>query len=171
MKKLFISIIVSLLFVQVFAQKQSLLFEQVSMVDGLSQVNVSSIMQDTTGFMWFATQDGLNCYDGYTFKVFKPSPQNGNSISSNRISCLFQDSKGKIWVGTIGGGLNLYNPLNETFTHYIHDSKKTNSLSNDDVYDIFEDSDGDLWIATYGGGLNKFNPQTGNFTIYKHNPN
>lgn len=144
------------------------------MVEGLSQVCVNDIMQDTTGFLWFATQDGLNCYDGYTFKIFKPSLQDNKSISSNRISCLFQDSYGKIWIGTVGGGLNLYNPLDESFTHYMFNPNDQKSLSNDDVYDIFEDSDGDLWVATYGGGLNKYDRKSNSFSAYKHddkNPN
>lgn len=144
-------------------------FEQVSMEDGLSQVGINSILQDSTGFLWFATLDGLNRYDGYTFKVFKPSAADTTTISSNRILSLYQDSYGKIWVGTLGGGLNEYNPVTETFTRYMHDPNDKNSISNNDVYDILEDDEGILWIATYGGGLNRFDRKTGTFTAYTHN--
>ncbi|OQA97292.1 MAG: Phosphoserine phosphatase RsbU [Bacteroidetes bacterium ADurb.Bin217] len=174
MKRILFLIYIACISFNLSAQRSTLMFENVSMVDGLSQICVNDIMQDTTGFLWFATHDGLNMYDGYTFRVFKPSLQDNNSISSNKISCLFQDSKGSIWIGTVGGGLNLYNPLNESFTHFINDPNDSKSLSNDDVYDIFEDSKGNLWIATYGGGLNKFNRETQTFKAYKHdakNPN
>ncbi|MDA3882230.1 MAG: SpoIIE family protein phosphatase [Bacteroidales bacterium] len=147
---------------------QKLLFESVTMDDGLSQVCVNAIMQDTTGFLWFGTQDGLNYYDGYTFKVYKPNLSDSTSITSNNITSIFQDSYGKIWIGTVGGGLNVFNPLSETFSHYMHDSTDEQSLGSNDVYTIFEDSDRDLWIGTYGGGLNLFNREKHNFTVYKH---
>lgn len=170
MKKILSYIIASMLTFACFAQKTSeMYFEHVSMEDGLSQVGINSILQDSTGFLWFATLDGLNRYDGYDFKIFKPSASDTTSISSNRILCLYLDSEGKIWVGTLGGGLNVYNPLTETFTRYMHDDNNKNSLSNNDVYDIVEDNDGLLWIATYGGGLNSFDRKTKKFTTYTHN--
>lgn len=171
MKRVVGYIIVTILSVVGYAQQYNpMYFEQVSMEQGLSQVSINSILQDSTGFLWFATLDGLNRYDGYTFKVFKPQADDPNSISSNRILCLYLDSYGKIWVGTLGGGLNEYNPLTETFTRYMHDPDDENSISNNDVYGIVEDDDGLLWIATYGGGLNSFDRNTHKFTAYKHNP-
>ena len=171
MKRFWCNIVLVLLSVVGLAQQQpQMYFEQVSMEDGLSQVSINDIIQDSTGFLWFATLDGLNRYDGYTFKVFKPEANNPSSISSNRILSLYLDSYGIIWVGTLGGGLNEYNPLTETFTRYMHDPNDEHSLSNNDVYDIVEDSDGVLWLATYGGGLNSFDRKTHKFTSYKHNP-
>ncbi|MBQ3676337.1 MAG: SpoIIE family protein phosphatase [Bacteroidales bacterium] len=171
MKRFWCNIVLVLLSVVGFAQQQpQMYFEQVSMEDGLSQVSINDIIQDSTGFLWFATLDGLNRYDGYTFKVFKPEANNPSSISSNRILSLYLDSYGIIWIGTLGGGLNEYNPLTETFTRYMHDPNDEHSLSNNDVYDIVEDSDGVLWLATYGGGLNSFDRKTHKFTSYKHNP-
>ncbi len=169
MKRAFLHTILVLLSVVAFAQQpNNMYFEQVSMEDGLSQVGINSILQDSTGFLWFATLDGLNRYDGYTFKIFKPVANDTTTISSNRILCLYLDSYGKIWIGTLGGGLNVYNPTTETFTRFMHDPNDINSLSNNDVYDIVEDDDGLLWIATYGGGLNSFDRNTHKFTVYKH---
>ena len=71
--------------------------------DGLSQGMVRSILQDRTGFMWFATKDGLNRYDGYTFKVFRHDPQDSTSVRDNHIHKIFEDSKGLLWVGTNSG--------------------------------------------------------------------
>lgn len=175
MKRCFAYIVALLLSLSGLAQKHNpMYFEQVSMEDGLSQVGINSILQDSTGFLWFATLDGLNRYDGYDFKIFKPSSTDTTTISSNRILCLYLDSQGKIWIGTLGGGLNVYNPITETFTRYMYDPNNRNSLSNNDVYSIVEDDDGLLWIATYGGGLNCFDRKTDKFTVYKHsasNPN
>ena len=171
MRKLVVYIVLMLMALVGTAQKlHQMNFEKVTMEDGLSQVSINSILQDSTGFLWFATLDGLNRYDGYSFKVFKPVANDTTSISSNRILCLFQDSYGKIWIGTLGGGLNEYNPITETFTRYMHNPSDENSLSNNDVYDITEDDEGILWIATYGGGLNRFDRNTHQFTAYKHNP-
>lgn len=155
----------------IFGQSQRLLFEHVTMAHGLSQVLVNSIIQDTTGFLWFGTQDGLNCYDGYNFKIYKPNRQDPHSISSNNITKIFQDSYGIIWIGTVGGGLNIFDPLTETFRHFMHNPNDPTSIGNNDIYAIFEDSDGDLWIGTYGGGLNLFDRETETFTIFKHDPN
>nr|HPM13651.1 hypothetical protein [Bacteroidales bacterium] len=73
MKRILFLIYIACISFNLSAQRSTLMFENVSMVDGLSQICVNDIMQDTTGFLWFATQDGLNMYDGYTFRVFKPS--------------------------------------------------------------------------------------------------
>ena len=77
MKRFWCNIVLVLLSVVGFAQQQpQMYFEQVSMEDGLSQVSINDIIQDSTGFLWFATLDGLNRYDGYTFTVFKPEANN-----------------------------------------------------------------------------------------------
>src|SRR4051794_34799380 len=92
-----------LLFLQVFsfvatAQKQSLKFEHLDINDGLSQNNVKCILQDSRGFMWFGTRDGLNKYDGYKFTVYKNDIQDSNSISNNFISEIVEDAGGIIWI-------------------------------------------------------------------------
>ncbi|MFT4929437.1 MAG: hypothetical protein ACI8WB_005570, partial [Phenylobacterium sp.] len=83
-------------------------FDRLSVEHGLSQSSVLSIVQDRKGFLWFATQDGLNRYDGYSFKVFRHNPDDAHSISGNSINTLTIDSAGVLWIGTLGGGLNRY---------------------------------------------------------------
>ncbi len=152
----------------VFAQKQEIKFEQFS--DGLSQNTVYVILQDQYGFMWFATQDGLNKYDGYTFTHYRHDPQNPDSLSNNFILSIYEDKAGTLWVGTDGGGLNKYDRQQDKFVHYQNEPQNPDSLSSDVVLGIYEDSKSTLWISTFDGGLNRFDPQQNQFVHYQNDP-
>ena len=151
-------------------QKQ-LRFGHLATDQGLSQSNVTCILQDSRGFMWFGTQDGLNRYDGYEFTVYKNWVTDPYSISNNYIKSIIEDRGGNIWVGTWGGGLNRFDREKNRFIPYKHDPKKTGSLSDDFVDCIMEDKAGGLWIGTYQGGLNRLDPGAGRFTCYTNAPN
>lgn len=144
-------------------------FHNLYLEDGLSQASVSCITQDFKGYMWFGTQDGLNRYNGYQFKVYRPDPENPASISNNSIWALFTDHDGVMWVGTYGG-LNRYQQETDSFIHYQHDPSDQQSLSHNDVRAIYEDLDGLLWVGTHGGGVNVFDSKQAQFTRYKHDP-
>ena len=154
-----------------YAQDYNLTFEQLTIKDGLSQSSVFKIMQDSRGFLWFATQDGLNRYDGYQFRIFysKEKPDS-TSITNTWINWIAEDKDGYIWIGTSGGGLNCYDPKTELFEHYMHDPNNPKSLGNDRVLTVFIDSHNIVWVGTDGGGLNKFNRQNKTFTVYKNDP-
>jgi hypothetical protein len=81
-------------------------FEHVSIEEGLSESVVNCILQDSKGFMWFGTQDGLNRYDGYTFVIYRPDLDDPNSLSDRWITTLHEDTHGNLWIGTRNGGLN-----------------------------------------------------------------
>ncbi len=151
-------------------QRKNVRFEHVSLEEGLSQAFVASTLQDRDGFMWFGTQEGLNRYDGYDFKIFSYDPEDPTSLSNNFVKTIYEDRNGVIWVGTDGGGVNLYNPLTESFDSFRHDPEDATSLSHDRVRAITEDRHGRLWMATDGGGLNLFNRHTRTFTSYRHDP-
>ncbi len=172
------------------AQPQNLKFERLSIEQGLSQSAVKCILQDRKGFMWFATADGLNKYDGYRFTVYKNDPNSPNSLSDNDVKSIYEDADkiGRVlWIGTRGGGLNKFDLAKEKFTHYKNNPNSPNSLSNNWVNSIYEDRTGVLWIGTRGGGLNKLVPSAGSgqalskaegsdlakekFSHYKNNPN
>ncbi len=159
---------------KLFAQKDHLKFEHISLAQGLSQNTVYCILQDSKGFMWFGTQDGLNKFDGYDFKVYKHDPRDPNSLSNNVVRTIYEDRAGRLWIGTNGGGLNKLDREKEIFTHYQHDPHDANSLSDTYVLAICEGTShggGVLWIGTRYGGLNKFEVETGRFTRYHNDPN
>ena len=139
-------------------------FDKITVDTGLSQNFVECISQDSKGFIWIGTMDGLNRYDGFSLKVFSADDTNTTAISNSRIRTIFTDRKGVLWVGTLGGGLNKFDRKTEQFHHYKHTPKDTTSLGNDYVLAIVEDASGMLWVGT-GGGLDLFNPETG---VFKH---
>jgi signal transduction histidine kinase/ligand-binding sensor domain-containing protein/class 3 adenylate cyclase/ActR/RegA family two-component response regulator len=144
-------------------------FERLSVEQGLSQNTVQRILQDRKGFLWFATQDGLNRYDGYDFVVYKPDPQNPQSLSENWIESLYEDRAGTLWIGTKTGGLNQFDPETETFRHYQHDPANPRSVSSNHILAIYEDRSEVLWVGT-ANGLHQFDRATGTFRRYQSDP-
>ena len=141
-------------------------FERITRSDGLSHDNVYSIIQDKYGFIWFATQDGLNRYDGYGYNIFYNEPNNINSISSSNFGVVFNDSNGYLWLGTYRSGLDRYDPITRQFKHFKYTENDSISISSNKIRAITEDGLGNIWIGTSGGGLNKYNPKTESFTIH-----
>ncbi|CAM2006101.1 hybrid sensor histidine kinase/response regulator [Acanthopleuribacter pedis] len=132
-------------------QAGELKFKTYTNRDGLSQNSVLAITQDTRGFMWFGTRDGLNRFDGYSFKVFYTQTGNPNSLANNYIRSLLADPDGGIWVGTQNGGLSKYDPRRDLFQSYATQSAPPMQLPGDFVADLAFDHDGGLLIATDGG--------------------
>lgn len=156
------------------AQNNDYKFEKLTVRDGLAHNNVYAIFQDNTGYLWFGTQDGLNKYDGYSFKAYRHEANNPNSLATGNFGKIYQDSSGVFWFGTFGGGLDIYDPKTNKFTNYSHDPKNNKSLSSNQILFIFEDSKHNIWIGTANGGLNRFNKEEKNFTRYQpdeNNPN
>ena len=147
-----------------FSQNKHLKFEHLQTDAGLSQSNVISILQDSRGFMWFGTRDGLNKYDGYKFTVYKNEPKNKNSISNSYIPDIIESSNGNLWVATWGGGLNLFDREKGTFFSYKHDAKNQNSISGNFITALKEDSKGNLWIGTEAAGLDMYDKGKGVFS-------
>jgi len=88
-----------------YPQSEHLSFEHLGTAQGLSQSNVICTLQDSRGFMWFGTREGLNKYDGYTFTVYKNKIGDDKSLANNMINTIVEDDKGYLWIGTWGGGL------------------------------------------------------------------
>lgn len=155
-KLLFISLF-WVLSCNVYAQEYY--FKHFKVEDGLSHNTVLSILQDSKGFMWFGTKNGLNRFDGYNFKVFQNDPESPNSLLGNYIDCLHEFQK-EIWVGT-DNGLFKYNDEHENFSIV----KQTKGTS---VMDITHDDEGYIWFIS-NHTLRKLDYRTGEITTYPTN--
>jgi len=139
--------------------------EHFSIEEGLSQNTIICSIQDSRGFMWFGTEDGLNRFDGYTFKKFFHNPSDPYSLSHNRIKSIYEDREGSLWVGTMGGGLNKFIREKEHFIHFKANPQNPYSLSDNTILSIYEDRSGYLWLGTYAG-LNRFDKKNKKFHPY-----
>nr|WP_294899194.1 hybrid sensor histidine kinase/response regulator transcription factor [uncultured Pedobacter sp.] len=157
---------------ELFGQSQTdISFIHLTVENGLSHNGIRSIMQDSRGFLWFGTRDGLNRYDSRSFEVYRNIEQDGTSISSGLdVYALYSDRAGRLWAGT-SKGLNRYIPQNNSFVRYLHTEKDLTSISNNEVKAITDDSKGNLWVGTEKG-LNRLDPSTGKFDrFYKQTAN
>ncbi|MEM9830392.1 MAG: two-component regulator propeller domain-containing protein [Bacteroidota bacterium] len=147
-----------------YAQIQNYRFEHLNEEQGLSSNHANDILQDSEGFMWFSTLDGLNKYDGYNFTVFRPDPNNPDqTLKSSAIIDIHEDEVGRIWITTWGGGLNYLDKQNNQVTHFVLDSlneNKWNKLNN-----IYESDNGSLWIAGTHG-VAHLDPSTFEYTLF-----
>ncbi|MBS5884793.1 MAG: two-component regulator propeller domain-containing protein [Clostridium sp.] len=167
--KVILMIIVSIIFIinmsvnNAFAitnDDKNINFKRITVEDGLSQTSVEYLFQDSKGYMWIGTIDGLNRYNGSRFEVFRYSKDKPNSISGNYISAITEDDEGNIWVGT-SRGLNRINTHTSEITTYLPGINGCN-LSNYNITEILIDSKGDIYIATEDG-LNLYNKEDDNF--------
>ncbi len=152
------------------AQYQYLQFDHIGIEQGLSHSNVICMLQDSRGFMWFGTWDGLNKYDGYSIKVYKNDPQDNSSICHNYITGMVESKNGDLWIATEGGGVSRFNRNTEKFTSIKYDPANPNSLSNNSVQNIIEDEQGLVWIAT-ADGLDRYNVRSNKVEHFRHSPN
>ena len=148
------------------AFQEDLRFERLSLDQGLSQSSILCMLQDSKGFLWFGTYDGLNRYDGRHMKIYTKS-KSPDSISDGNIRALYEDSSGVLWVGTKSGGLNAYNRKTDTFSHFTPEKDNPDSISGKTVTCIYEDSKGQLWIGTENG-LNLFDRASRDFKNFQH---
>jgi signal transduction histidine kinase/ligand-binding sensor domain-containing protein/DNA-binding NarL/FixJ family response regulator len=157
MARWFILLLPFLLSVSSFSQDQ-LKFSHLSVKDGLSNNEVLCVLQDHNGFIWFGTANGLNRYDGYSFKVYQHVGSDSSSLSDKRIRAIAEDHLGRIWIGT-NNGLNCFDPIMETYQHFYFNENDTNSISNNRITRLHYSQKNILWIGTENG-LNKFDPAT-----------
>jgi two-component sensor histidine kinase/ligand-binding sensor domain-containing protein len=143
------------------AYSQKIEFEQFSLKDGLSQSTVNDIFQDSRGFLWFGTDDGLNKYDGYQFVIYRNVPSDSLSISDNSIKSITEDNEGNIWIAT-NLGLNKFDQKSNQFIHFFYKYQNPFSISGNKINAVYFDKFDNLWVGTENGlnflakGSNKF---------------
>ncbi|MBS1910841.1 MAG: histidine kinase [Bacteroidetes bacterium] len=158
---------------QASAQEQNLKIDRITAQQGqVSHNNILAILQDRLGFIWLATQDGVNRYDGHSFTIFRNDPTDSLSIADGSVDCIFEDSRGMLWFGTQGAGLDCYDRITNRFTHYRHDPRNPNSIGEGIVTSICEDGSGRLWIGTSAtdAGVSVLEPVTGRVERLTHQP-
>ncbi len=134
------TILAFLLFIAASCLGQSYYFRHFQVENGLSNNAVICSIQDKQGFLWFGTKDGLDRFDGYSFKIFRNDPDDKGSIGSNFIHCLYEDPTGTLWAGT-ENRLYRYNATTESFT-VLPDT------ANGQIRDILMDKSGNLWFIS-----------------------
>ncbi len=147
--------------------RQSIRFDYLDTLNGLSSNMINKIIQDQYGLIWIATFNGLNKYDGKNFTVYKKDESDESSLANNSVWEIYEDHDGNIWVGT-DGGLDRFNRATNTFIHYQNDSADVKSLPSNYVRSVLQDTRGNLWVGTSGGGLSRFDPVSEEFSIYTH---
>ncbi|WP_366186139.1 two-component regulator propeller domain-containing protein [Flavobacterium ovatum] len=161
---LFLILVVPFQFV--FGQESdNLKFKHFSSKEGLSQSSVITIFQDSKGYIWFGTRDGLNKFDGNKFTIYRSNYRDNKSLSNSWVTSIYEDSKGILWIGT-KDGLNKYNASKDNFKQY-HASNKGNSISNNEIWGITEISPQVLMVST-SKGMSKLNTKTDVFNHWFH---
>ena len=146
--------------------QNQLRFENFNTDHGLSQENVTSVFEDSFGFIWIGTEDGLNVFDGYQFKVYRPHSEDSTTICSNRIEEIGEDGGGNLWVGT-GDGLARHIREANSFKTYLPDPTDPNSIPSLGITGLFLDSEKRLWIGTTNG-LALYQPETDDFQVFQN---
>jgi hypothetical protein len=137
-----------LVFLPLWATAQPKGWQELTIANGLSQGMVYDMVQDPHGYVWVATKDGLNRYDGHSFTVYTHDPYNPYSLAENGISALLIDRRGRLWVGTHTQGLCLFDDRTGRFFRVKITDATTANAGNYQVWSIREDPDGHIWVGT-----------------------
>ncbi|HEY1773430.1 MAG TPA: two-component regulator propeller domain-containing protein [Gammaproteobacteria bacterium] len=141
-------------------------FRDMTQDSGLVTGTVFSVLQDRQGYIWLATSNGVERYDGYSFKVFKHKPDDPTSIASDFVKTLYEDPTGRLWLGTYGGGLDLFKPDTGTFQHYRHVQGDSRSIASDRIYSMIGGPHGELIMGMYDAGVDVLDPNSGRIQHY-----
>jgi signal transduction histidine kinase/ligand-binding sensor domain-containing protein/CheY-like chemotaxis protein/HPt (histidine-containing phosphotransfer) domain-containing protein len=149
---------------------RTLILEHLSTLDGLPQGTVYVTLQDSQGFVWFGTEDGLVRYDGHDIYRYAYSPNDKGTLPGNFVFAIVEDSHSDLWIGIKGAGLARWNRHSDTFTTFRHDKQRQESLASDFVRTLLVDSKDRIWIGTLDAGVDVLDPQTGRIQHLRHDP-
>lgn len=154
---------------QAQTRREFLKVEQISIENGLSQNSSQAILQDSEGYLWVGTQDGLNRHNAYEITIFRSKRDDTTAICDNNISSLLEDSKGLIWIGTTRG-VSVFNRKTQKFRSFFRNANDPKSLIASEVKCLAEDKNGNIWIGT-SMGLSRFDRKTETFQNFLHDEN
>ena len=138
--------------------QQEINFTSLTTKEGLSSNTINAILKDRYGLMWFATEDGLDRFDGNSFTVYRNKQGDAGSLQANEILALHEDKRGNLWIGTSGGSLSLYNRQQDRFINYPS-GKQPGRINNNVIMSICSDAQGRIWIGSFNG-VNILDPVT-----------
>ena len=150
-----------------FAQSSHQVFEHLTTEDGLSSNKVESILQDRDGFYWIATQNGLNRFDGSTFKIFRHNEADTTSLTNNHCTAIVEDPNGDIWVATYKGVCR-YQKSTGRFERILLTHPSINTEIVNRIYNLAVDENGNIWMA--GHGIWRYNIHTHDVDLFRHDP-
>lgn len=156
MLRISLCLLIYLIFVNI-AKSQSLSFERIKVEDGLPHSTINDLIQDSLGFIWMATNDGLSRYDNHEFKNYNKSFKNGRGVSNNRILSMYIDNKNRLWVGT-ANSIELYDKYKDSFRSFTIINPGDNYKVPVSVF--FQNTDTTFLLGTDGGGVIHFNTRT-----------
>ncbi|GAC19350.1 hpt sensor hybrid histidine kinase [Paraglaciecola arctica BSs20135] len=131
----------------------------------MSQKTVRQIYQDSTGYLWIVTQEGVSRYDGYQLLSFIHDSRKSDSLSSDNVRAVLEDHGKRLWVATDGGGLNLYNSAKQTFSALKQGSNLAITPTSNKIRSMALDKSGYIWLGYYDGNFSRFNP---NDMVFEH---
>ncbi|MEO1036961.1 MAG: two-component regulator propeller domain-containing protein [Pseudomonadota bacterium] len=143
------------------ADARPMVFQSLGLDDGLSQSTVMDVHQDREGFVWIATENGLNRFDGYGVEVFRRERGNPDALAGDYVWAIDEDARGQLWFATDGGGVAVWQPDDERFQNYRHDPAEARSIASDVIRDVLVARSGLVYIATRNNGVDVFDPATG----------
>jgi signal transduction histidine kinase/ligand-binding sensor domain-containing protein/CheY-like chemotaxis protein/HPt (histidine-containing phosphotransfer) domain-containing protein len=143
-------------------------FEHITTRDGLSQSTVNSILQDSQGYLWLATENGLDRYDGNSIREYRRERGNEKGLASDYVWSIAEDARGDLWLATNGGGVARWDRRTEQFQQFRHDAQKPHSLASDAVRTLLIDAKGLIWAGTLDQGLDVLDPKTGDVRHFRH---
>lgn len=152
------------------ADAPPLILEHLTTADGLPQATVMATLQDSQGFVWLGTEDGLVRYDGHQLYRYAATRGSANSLSGNFIWDLAEDSNQDLWIAVKDGGLAHWQRRSDTFTIYRHDPRNAASLASDSVRAILIDTRGRIWVGTTDAGVDILDPRSGRIDHLRHDP-
>lgn len=141
-------------------------FSPVGATRGLDVKVATSVLVDRNGLLWVASREGLYRYDGYQATALKVGD---GGLTDNDLRALYEDRAGNIWIASNTSGLTRYQPAEDRFTHFRHQSANPHSLSHESIYGMAQDAAGQLWAGSQIG-LNRVDPDTGQVTRFLYDP-
>jgi signal transduction histidine kinase/ligand-binding sensor domain-containing protein/CheY-like chemotaxis protein len=151
------------------ADAPALILQHLTTADGLPQGSVYTTLQDSQGFVWLATEDGLIRYDGRELLRYAYSPSSSTGMPGNFVWQVVEDAHHDLWLAIKDTGLARWNRASDTFTVYRHDAHNPASLASDSVTSVLVDAHGRIWVGTADAGVDILDPVTGRFEHRRHN--